>query len=507
MINWKNNGSVSEKFGTGRLKCTGPEHIMANTYDVAIIGAGLLGTFTARSLMRCRCNVCVIEKQFDVCGGISKANSAVVYSGYDVYPGTLKAALCVPAAEEFPALCEELGVSYSRCGSIIVCSGPEGEASIREKYVQGLENGVKALKLLTSDEVRSLEPNISPSVRMGMYSENSGTADPWELGIAAFENARAAGAEFFLRTEVLDIRQRDGGFELITDKNTIFARCIINCAGLFADKIREMLFAPKVRIMTSTTDYAVFGRSSRGFVNHVIFTEHEDRKKGITAVPTVDGNLLIEGPYKNKTKGHESICTAEGIRELLQQGREILPGLDGSDVIRYFSAVRPGPYYTEEKDGRFVRSRESINSFAILKDTGVLSFVGIKTPGFTCAKRLGDLAADFANEQLGGLQINKDFDPVRPAPVRVSGMTPEEHEALVKEDPGYGKIVCRCEMVTEAEIRNAIHAGASTLDGIKRRCHTSMGQCQGDFCTARTAEILAEETGRSLEQVLEECHD
>ncbi|MBR6231220.1 MAG: NAD(P)/FAD-dependent oxidoreductase [Lachnospiraceae bacterium] len=484
-----------------------PEHILMEKYDVAVIGAGLLGTLTARSLMRYRCNVCVIEKQADVCGGTSKANSAVVYSGYDVFPGTLKAALCVPAAEEFPELCRELGVRYSRCGSLIVCSGQEGEASIRDKYEQGLKNGVKGLRLLNSEEVLALEPNIDPSVRMGMYSENSGTADPWELGIAAFENARDNGAGFLFRTELKDIRKKDGGFELITDKNTVSARCVINCAGLFADKVREQLFPPKVRIMTSATDYAVFGKSVSGLIRHVIFTERENRKKGITAVPTADGNLLLESPYKNKTNGLESRCSAEGIQELLEQGRELLPGIDGNDIIRWFSAVRPEPYFAEEKDGSFVRSRESIKSFSILKDDGMLSFIGIKTPGFTCAKRLGDLAAEYAAEILGDLKINDAFDPVRPAPVRVSDLSPEEHKALINEDSGYGKIVCRCENVTEAEIRNAIRAGASTLDGIKRRCHTSMGQCQGDFCTAGTAAILSEETGRSLEQILEACHD
>lgn len=468
-------------------------------YDTAVIGAGLLGVFAARSLRRYGLKVCVLEWSADVCTGISKANAAIVYSGYDTAPNTLKSALCVPAAEHFSELCEELGVRFSRCGSLSVCFGPEGEKSIRKKYAQGLANGVAGLRLLTGAEVLALEPGLNPSVRMGLLASGAGTVEPWELGIAAYENARSNGAEFFFETEVQSVSKEGGLFAISTGRGSFFAKSVINCAGLRSTALRETLLPPKIGIRTSVSDFAVFGAADKNYVNRIIFEELENGKKGVTLVPTVEGNLLAESPLKIKTDDFLPRCTQEGLDALYRLSGELLPALKGEPAIRHFAALRPNPYDTADPKRR-------IDSFTVLEEDGMISLIGIKTPGLTCAEALGRLAAEKAVAFLGGAPENETFCPVRKAPVRLAGLSEAERTAKIRENSLYGKIICRCGNVSEGEVLDAIRAGARSIDGVKRRCGTGFGACQGSFCTGRIVTLLARELGASPEEVLKR-HD
>ena len=471
--------------------------------DVLIIGGGLLGCFAAREMGRYKLNTAVIEAREDVCTGISRANTAIIYSGYDTAPGTLKTEMCLRSCAGFDALCGELGVRLSRCGSLMISLGERGDGVLRDKYAQGLQNGVEGLRLLSGGEVLGMEPKLTDKVSLGLFSPTTGTVNPWELGIAAYENALKNGVCFRFGEKVTAISPSGGGYAVETDKEAYFARCIINCAGLYSDKMREMCFRPKVRIFPKRGDYLIFDKSEGGIISRVIFHEPEHKGKGLTAVPTVDGNLLI-GPSQLPLEGEwDYSTTEEGMEDLLKLCGEILPSLNTGALIRSFGALRPNPFHVERQpDGSYLREKRGISSFTILTDGegSFLSFVGIKTPGLTCARELGAYAAVSAAEYLGA-EENPRFDPLRPAPLSLAHASAGLRLEAIKKDPAYGRIVCRCAGISEGEVIDAIRRGASTIDGVKRRAGTGMGRCQGGFCSSRIMEIIARERGVPLSQV------
>ncbi len=475
-------------------------------YDVVIIGGGLLGCFAARELCRFKLNTVLIEAREDVCTGISRANTAIVYSGYDTAPNTLKTEMCLRANGSFDALCGELGVRFVRCGSLMISLGQRGDNVLRKKYEQGLINGVEGLQLLSGEEVRALEPALSDKVTMGLLSPTTGTVNPWELGIAAYENAVENGADFRFGERVLAIEPTSEGYCVKTDKGSFFARFIINCGGLFSDSIREMCHTPLVRIFPKRGDYLIFDKSEGGILSHVIFHEPEQKGKGLTAVPTVDGNLLI-GPSELPFEGESDFSTTEeGIEILLSLCDEILPSLDKSKLIRSFGTLRPNPFYVEKSaDGSCTRDKKGISSFTILSDGegSFLSFIGIKTPGLTCSRELGEYAAKTAAAYLSAKE-NPDFKPLRTPPLSLAHASAEERIAAAAENPLYGRIVCRCAGISEGEIVDAIHRGAATLDAVKRRAGTGMGRCQGGFCSTRIMEILARELNKTLSEIMKD---
>ncbi len=475
-------------------------------YDVIIVGGGLLGCFTARELSKFKLSTLVIEAREDVCTGISRANTAIVYSGYDTAPGTLKTEMCIRANDGFDALCAELGVAFHRCGSLMISLGERGDRVLREKYEQGLTNGVEGLQLLGGDEVHTLEPALSEKVTLGLLSPTTGTVNPWELGIAAYENARKNGAQFRFGEKVLSITHADGGYIVETERSRFLARSIANCAGLYSDAIREMCHTPAVRIFPKRGDYLIFDKSEGALLSRVIFHEPEQKGKGLTAVPTVDGNLLI-GPSELPLVGKRDFSTTEeGIEKLLQLCGEILPSLDQSKLIRSFGTLRPNPFHVEKQpDGSYEREKRGISSFTILSDDSgsFISFIGIKTPGLTCSRELGAYAAGQLARLLGA-EENSDFDPVRPAPISLARASAAERLEATKLNPLYGRIVCRCAGISEAEVVDAIRRGATTLDGVKRRAGTGMGRCQGGFCSTRIMEIIARERAIPFSEVMKD---
>ena len=472
-------------------------------FDVLIIGGGLLGCFAAREMARYKLDIALLEAREDVCTGISRANTAIVYSGYDTAPGTLKTEMCTRANASFGALCHELGVRFSRCGSLMISLGERGDGVLREKYENGLVNGVPGLELLGRREVLAMEPNLTDKLTLGLLSPSTGTVNPWELGIAAYENAAKNGVVSRFGEKVLNIYPVPGGYEVVTVRGRIFTRGIINCAGLYSDTVREMCHAPLVRIFPKAGDYLIFDKSEGGTVSRVIFHEPERKGKGLTAVPTVDGNLLV-GPSEYRAGGDRDYSTSEeSLEGLLSLCGEILPSLNTGALIRSFGALRPNPFHvTQQPDGGYLREKRGINSFTILSDDdgAFLSFVGIKTPGLTCSRELGAWAAKAMAEHLRA-EENPGFDPIRPAPVNLARATAAERAAAVATDPLYGRIVCRCGGISEGEGIDAVRRGASTLDGVKRRCGTGMGRCQGGFCSARVMEIIARERSIPLSQV------
>ena len=514
-----------------------------NCYDVVVIGGGLLGCFAARNLTRYKLRVALIEKREDLCTGVSRANTAIVYSGCDTKPGTLKTALCVKSAQGFAMLCGELGVRYSQCGSLMVCFGERGAKVLREKQEIGTVNGVRGMKLLGREETLTLEPNIAANVHSALYVPDTGTVMPWELGLAAAENAARNGAEIMLNTEVTSIERnaqsrgkrkeergklRDEGagdaryvFEVQTNNGTYLARAIVNCGGMAADGILGMLMEPTVRIVPTAGDYYVLDTKAAGHIRHVIFHEPEEKEKGLTLVPTVDGNILV-GPTEREGDDYET--TATGLEELRELVSQVIPTLPMEHVIRSFGAVRPNPYALrvgaernaecrmqnaelrdEGAGDGYVLIDKSINDFCVVEAEGgaFVSLVGVKTPGLTCANELGILAADKIAAFLGAAE-NSLFDPLRGPLIRLSDMPLEERKTLTNEkDAAFSKIICRCRSVSEGEIVESIRSfpGAVTVDGVKRRTGAGSGRCQGGFCGRQVVELLARQLQKTPEDI------
>ena len=442
-------------------------------YDAVVIGGGILGCMTARSLRRWNISTVLVEKEDDVCRGITRANSAIVYAGYDNKPGSLKAELTVRGNARMDGLCAELEVPFSRCGSLLVTYDHASVPKLERKLKNGIQNGVPGLRMLTGAEAEALEPMLKPGVAAALCAPSTGTVNPWQLGIAAYENALENGAEAMLHTAVLSIRQTEKGYLLETQRGTILSKMVFNCAGLSADRVQELCFEPDIRLEPDSAEYLVFDSAMKK-PGMVIFHQAQSCGKGITAVPCTEGNLLISGVRKPLSRPFAT--TMEGLQELHQAVTELLPGVDVTKVIRSFGAVRPNPQR---------ESGESLHDFCIENPgPGFWSLIGIKTPGLTCAHELGLYLARRAAEYLRALP-NEHFDPHRRA-ITGNG-TADDFE-----------IICQCEKITRGQILEAIRRGGKTVDGVKRRLGTGMGRCQGSRCAWEIAKIL-KETGADPE--------
>ena len=454
------------------------------TYDVAVIGGGLLGCFAARNLCRRKLHIALLEAREDVCTGISRANTAIVYPGYDHKPGTLKAEMTVRANARFDALCRELDIPFSRCGSLMVSFGEKADAVLQKKVENGLSLGVPGLRLLSGKEARQLEPSLAEGVSSALFAPTAGTVNPWELGIAACENAAANGAELCLNTRVLGICRTAEGYRVETDREVFCCRAVVNCAGLSADKVQHLVYPTPVRIVPDAADYLILDKAAANKPTHIVQYEPEDGGKGFNAVPTVEGSLLL-GPSERENETDFAVSAA-GLSFVRERARRVLPGLDLQETIRSFAAVRPNP---QREDG------SSIGSFVIEHPAPAFwSLIGIKTPGLTCADELGRYVADRLAAELGA-EENPAFDPHRAAIRRARDLSLSARAALVRENASYGDILCPCEDVTKAEVLEAIRRGAVSVDGVKRRVGIGMGRCQGSRCGRAVMELLAEEQG------------
>lgn len=462
--------------------------------DVIIIGAGLLGCFSARAMAAYEVKTIVLEQREDVCTGISRANTGIVYSGTDTAPGTLKTELSVKANADFDRLCRELDVPFSRCGSLMVAFGPRGKSVLEKKYAKGLQNCVPGLALLDRRETLMREPHLASHVAGSLYAPGTGVVNPWELGIAAYENALQNGVDFHFHSEVLRIERRENSFCVETSQEQYLCRCIINCAGLSADAVREFTQTPAVRIVPSAGDYLVLDNNLSSFLNHVIFHEPEQKEKGLTLVPTVDGNILV-GPTEHDIDGMPYSTSHDGLEHLRALCAQVMPQLPLDRVIRNFGAVRPNPYYVRRESGTWQLEGKSIFSFTILEEEGLFSLVGIKTPGLTCASELGRYTVEKVVACLGKPGRNPRFEPKRTAIARVRCLDLGARSALIRQDPDYGIIVCRCSEVSLAEVKQAVARGAVTVDGVKRRTGAGMGRCQGGYCMQTVLETLAKQQG------------
>lgn len=452
-------------------------------YDVIIIGAGVSGAAAARELSRYQVRACVLEKEEDVCCGTSKANSAIVHAGYDAEAGSLMAKLNVEGNRMMPALSKELDFPFKKCGSLVVCLDEAEIPGLYELYERGVKNGVEGMEVITDKErIRKMEPNLSDGTAAVLYAPSAGIVCPFLLNIAMAENAYTNGVEFKFNTEVTGFEPTDGGWKVKTDRGDFETKCVVNAAGVYADTLHNMVSREKIHITARRGDYCLLDKSAGSHVNHTIFALPGKYGKGVLVSPTVHGNLIV-GPTAVDVEDKEATATTrEGLSEVIEKAGMNVKNLPMKQVITSFAGLR---------------AHEDHHEFIIKEPEDAPGFVdcaGIESPGLTSAPAIGKMVAGIVKEKLD-LKPNPDFNGTRKGIPDMNTMTKEERARLIRENPAYGNIICRCEMVTEGGIIDAIRRplGAKSLDGVKRRTRAGMGRCQAGFCTPKTMEILHRE--------------
>ncbi len=461
-----------------------------NMYDVIIIGAGVCGAAIARELSRYQVKACVLEKEEDVCCGTSKANSAIVHAGYDAVTGSLKAKLNVHGNERMGELAQELDFPFERKGSLVLCLSEADLPNLQALYDRGIANGVQELRILNREEVLQMEPNVTDHVYAALYAPTAGIVCPFGLNIALAENAYTNGVEFHFNTEVTGIGRLEDGYELQTDNGTFRARYVVNAAGVYADRFHNMVSDKKIHITARRGDYCLLDKEAGNHVERTVFALPGKLGKGILVTPTIHGNLLI-GPTAIDVEDKEGInTTAEGLAQVLEKAGMSVKNIPARQVITSFAGLRAH----EDGDDFIIGEAEDAPGF--------IDCAGIESPGIASCPAIGEMVADILREKMG-LKENEDFVSTRQGILNPNTLSMEERNALIKKSPAYGNIVCRCEMVTEGEIIDAVTRplGAKSLDGVKRRTRAGMGRCQSGFCAPRTMEIISRECGMSMSDI------
>ena len=463
---------------------------MTDRYDVCVIGAGVIGCAVARELSRYDLTVCVIEKEEDVCSGTSKANSGIVHAGYDAKPGTMKAKMNVRGAALIKELSKTLDFHYRQNGSMVLCFDEDGLPALEELLERGRINGVEGLSIVDGDEARKMEPALSEEVVAALVAPTAGTVCPFGMTFAFAENAAANGAIFRFLTEVEDIKKTGAGFAIATDKGEFDAEYVVNAAGVYSDRFHNMVSEKKLRITPRRGEYVLLDREVGQLVEHTVFQLPGKLGKGVLVIPTVHGNLLV-GPNAEDMNDREDTSTsATGTEFVKARAAVSVPSVPYGKIITGFSGLR-----AHEDGGDFVLGEPE-------DAKGFFDCAGIESPGLSSAPAIGEYIASLIGE-ASGAKLKEDFISVRKGFTEVAKLSPEERTELVKKDPSYGRIVCRCEGISEGEIVEAIRRtpGAVSLDGVKRRVRQGMGRCQAGFCTPAALEIVARELGVPVSRV------
>ncbi len=459
-------------------------------YDIIIIGGGVSGTAAARELSRYKASICLVEKEEDVCSGTSKANSAIIHAGYDAEPGTLKAKLNVRGNEMMGKLAKDLDFPFRRNGSLVICRNEEDMPALQKLLQRGIENNVKGLRILKKEEVTAMEPNITDNVYAALYAPTGGIVCPFGLNIALAENAYRNGVEFRFYTEVQDIKKIQDGFALYTNQGMLEAKYVVNAAGVYADKIHNMVSGKKLHIVPRAGEYCLMDKGTGSHVSRTIFTLPGKYGKGILVTPTIHGNLLI-GPTAVDMEDKEGTnTTREGLRQVMEKAADSVKNLPISQIITSFAGLR-----AHETQGDFIIGEAQ-------DAEGFIDCAGIESPGLTSCPAIGEMVAELIRDKMG-LEEKADFITTRKGILNPKELGREERSALIKENPAYGNIICRCEMISEGEIIDAVTRplGAKSIDGIKRRTRAGMGRCQSGFCLPGTMEILSRESGMDMSDI------
>ncbi len=465
-------------------------------FDVVVIGAGCTGSLTARELSRYRLRVAVLEAGPDVAWAASRANSAIAHAGYDCQPGTLKAKLNVRGSALMEDLCRELNVEYRRTGSHVIAFDEKDRAHLDELYARGIANGVPGLRILTGEELRAMEPNVSDKAVASLYAPSAGIISSYGLTIAAAESAALNGVEFFLNTPVTAIVRGEDGWTVTAGEREFRADYLVNAAGVNAPQIAALAGERDFPVVSAPSrgQYMILDKQYGSLAHSTLFVCPSEKGKGILVSPTASGNLIVGPNAEPVSSVDDRETTPEGMAEISAGARRIMPNVPLRGVIRSFSGVRPNSNLYDF----YIRPSEQL--------PGLVHAASISSPGLASSPAI----AEYIVELLAGLGLdlakNPDFNPATRADgnhKRFVDMTEEEKVAAIAANPAYGRVICRCETVTEGDILDVMHAPipAVTVDMVKHRLRAGMGRCQGGFCSPRVVELLANEKHETLDKV------
>jgi len=462
-------------------------------YDVIIIGAGAIGCLTAYKLAAYNVKTLVLEAGDDVASGATKANSAISHAGFDAECGTLKAKLNVEAVRQMPELCRKLDIDYIQNGSLVLGFGEEDLAHLEMLKERGIKNGVPGLEIIGREKLRELEPNISEDAVYALRAPSAGIVSSWGMPIAAAECAAVNGTEFVFNFRVTSIKREDGFFTVSNGVGEYKCRYLVNATGVWSDYVAEMAGERdfEARIIPRRGEYMLLDKTEGKTAKHTLFSVPSKNGKGILVSPTVHGNLIV-GPNAYVIEDRDDHqTTQEGLDEILRGAKRLVPKVNERAVITSFSGVRPTP----STGDYYIKPSEQVE--------GLLHLAGIESPGLASSPAVGDMAVELLGEMGLELKKREGFVDARPVQYHFAEMNDIERAELIRKDASFGKIICRCETVTEGEIVDAIRrpVGARSLDMVKRRTRAGMGRCQGGFCMPRVAEILARELNIPLECV------
>ncbi len=461
--------------------------------DAVIIGAGVSGCAIARELSKKKLNIAVLEKSTDVCEGTSKANSGIAHAGFDARPGTLMARLNVRGSAMMESLSKELEFPYKKNGSLVLCFNEKDMGKLQELKERGIQNGVKNLEIIDRRKVQELEPNIGQQVVGALHAPDGAIICPFGLTIALAENAAVNGVKFFFETKVEQINKKENSYEILTNQGNFEAKTVINAAGVYSDKIHNMVCEPgdELEIVPRKGEYILYDKKVGNLVEHTLFQLPTSLGKGVLVTPTVHGNLLT-GPTAEDIEDKSEVKTSsEGLGAVLEKAALSILQVPSRQIITSFAGLRAhGP------KGDFIIGE-------VKGAPGFFDVAAMESPGLTCAPAVGEYVAEMVNAYLQP-EENKDFIRIRKGIPNMALSSAEERQHLIQENPAYANVICRCEMVTEGEILDAIRRplGATTTDGIKRRTRAGMGRCQAGFCLPKTIEILAQELKKDVSEIV-----
>lgn len=457
-------------------------------YDVAIIGCGVTGAACAYALSRYQLNVLVLEADNDVANGTTKANSAIIHAGYDPKPGTKMARLNVLGNHLTGLLCEKLDVPFRRIGSLVIALDEEERSHLQLLFQQGTKSGVPGLRMLSAEEALAMEPNLNPELIAALYAPTAGIINPWEFALAMAETAVRNGTVLMLCAPVNAVKKEDGVFHLATPKGNFTASYVVNCAGTAADQVSQLICEKSYTVLPSKGEYYLLDKSEGSRVVHVIFQCPTRAGKGVLVAPTVHGNLIV-GPSAEGCERDDTANTPIGMELVRQHALNSVPSIRFGENIRNFAGVRAN---TDHDD--FIIGESSVPGF--------FEAAGIRSPGLTAAPAIGLEIVSLL--QAAGLSLTEksEFIDSRRR-IRFNSLSAEEKERIIAQNPLYGRVICRCETVTEGEIVAAMHTPIPpvSVNGVKRRVGAGMGRCQGGFCGPRVQDILARELDVSQTEI------
>lgn len=458
-------------------------------FDVAVVGGGVVGGQIFRQLTRYDLKVCLIEKEADIAMGASQANSGIVHAGFDAKEGSKKAEFNVKGARMMEKVCAELGVEFKRNGAFVVGFSDEDKITLENLKQRGETNGVEGLEVIGKEDLLSYLPDISKSATCALYAKTSAIVCPYSLAFSAVGNAMDNGGELFREFKLVKVEKQNGFYNLISDSDKqVQAKYVVNASGLFSDEVAKLFGDDSLSIKARKGEYYLLDKSVAGITPYTIFTCPTEKGKGVLVSQTADGNLIV-GPNAEFTEKGDTSTTHAGLSDVMQKARLLFPTLDFTNTITSFSGLR---------------SVSSVGDFIIEKSKkadNLFNVSGIESPGLTASPAIGEYVAEFVAKEFNA-KLKSDFNPIR-APYSVKNLSREQRNALIRKNPSYGEIVCRCETISLGEIEDALtrNPKAVTVDGVKRRVRAGMGRCQGGFCQGRILELLKTSLGVSEYEV------